>query len=501
MPAWLTGPHVHRIKGGVAPKFGYRRNIQKSTLLNLRTRAMITAVAGGPDIFRGDRLRWILMDEMASKLWLKSSRDYDSLHATSKATDSRLMISTPSGPIGAYFDVVHGESNVIKVQIRWNDNPTKNRGLYRMVRGVPVAVDPINNPLPPEYDPPNADVLSMFGRLRSRGFNLNKGLRSPWKDIQCLRPAETPQSEARELDLDYSGAMDPIFGESFRTALGRTTRQPLVMGDFSVDDTLEKWVFDHQDGGPFWLWCPLDHKNRPPGHDYLVACDSATGEGGDYCSNSVLTIIDLVTREQVGEYASKNIGRGAFADFAIGVCKWFYGAYLAWEHGGPGTGFTKRVIKRGYTHCYKRPVNWKSTKNKKTEELGWVAGPETKPAALDELKMVVISSDLIVRSIPLRQEAEQYVQKGDSEQHVAAKDKTHADRVIAMAVAVQAMKDKPAPKLITNGNFNPGADIEPPEGTFAHMLWMETKRNAPKQPYTWDPRRQADMARNYSNAG
>jgi hypothetical protein len=498
MPTWLVGKKVERAQGC---RHGYVRNSTKHYLLNCRNGATINATAGGPDIFRGGRKLWILMDEMASKQWMKSNRDVDSMHATSKSTDSRLMISTPSGPIGAYHDVVHEDSSVVKLQIRWSDNPTKNRGLYRMEKGIPRAVDPINNPLPPEYNPPNAETLTLFEKLRKRGFNLEKNLRSPWKDRECLRPKETPQSEARELDLDYTGAMDRVFGDNFQEAVLATEQPPLLEGHFSVNDTLDKWTYDRQPGGPFLLWRELDVRGNPSPSRYLVGCDSAHGEGGAYSSNSALVVIDLLTGEQVGEFTSKNIGRGDFADFAIGVCKWFYNAHLVWEHGGPGTAFTKRVISREYHNYYTRKVGWKSTVGKETHEPGWVATEDTKRDSLDEMRLAIIGRELLVRSKAFRMECEQYVQKGNSEQHVAASDKTHADRVIAMMVAYQAMKIQPKPAK--QENVTPWGDGAPPRDTLAYREWLDEQRHADdeERAYGWDDRSTADLRSSHRMTG
>lgn len=496
MPEFLVGPRRERAQGY---NHGYLRNASKHSWRNLRNRTTINAFAGGGDLGRGGRYLWFLLDELASKQWRRGDKDIDAMFSTSKATQSRFLLSTPSGPTGAYHDAVHEPSNVVRLQIRWSDNPTKNRGLYRMEHGVPVAIDPEYNPLPPEYDPPNAATLDVLNKLRQRGFVLEKALRSPWKDRECLRPKESPQSEARELDLDYGGAMDRIFGEDFRSTVIKTERECRIEGEFSVNDTLEKWAFDRQEGGSFKLWCNLDAQGKPPVSQYVVACDSATGEAVKFSSNSALIVADLNTREQVAEFTSKNIGGGKFADFAIGVCKWFHGAYLAWEHGGPGTAFTKRVLKREYHNHYKRKVQWRSSIGKQTQDSGWVTTEETKQLLLDELKLAVLYDELIVRSKPFRMECDLYVQDANSMRHAASRgaDKTHADRVIAMGVLVQAMKDRPVTKAAAAG-YVPWGDGPPPYGTAAHRQWEWEQEQRDKSD-DWDDRSTFDLSQSRSH--
>ena len=156
LPKWMVGE-----KGT-----DYRRNIQDHTLVNLRNSARIAAYAATGDVARGGRSKWFLMDELAS--W-RRGEDRRALTSVQHVTDCRLIVSTPEGAEGAYYDVMHQPSNMVKVVLDWKDNPWKNRGLYRYEKDKMVALDPVNNPLPTDYEAKSRDRMS---RLRTNGFKL-----------------------------------------------------------------------------------------------------------------------------------------------------------------------------------------------------------------------------------------------------------------------------------------------------------------------------------------
>jgi hypothetical protein len=408
--------------------------------------------------------------------------------STQYVTDSRFFISTPRGASGAYYDLMHSDTNLVKVVLDWQGNPTRNRGLYSLVNGTPVAVDPVNNPLPPHYNPPTEAVLDLFNRLRRKAFKLDdpNKLRSPWYDNECDRPGATPQNVAQELDRDYGGSGHRYFGDTFRGKVEATLLPPVMQGDFDFGkDSLDDFRFISNPGGPLKLWMPLDSLGRPLHGKYAAGCDIAAGTGGSFSSNSVLVACSLPQGEQVLEYAANTILPTDFADLAIALCKWLNNAYLGWEANGPGQTFTNQVVLRGYSNVYRRREL--SVRSRKvTKKLGWWTDEKSKEIMFSSIQSSVTLNNLVIRSTELFKESGHYVYKAGRITNTLIKNAvddaqgaTHGDRVIAAGVCVQVCKDRPF-----------GHDVEDdgqdaPEGT-AERRMQDYEESLRRESDPWD---------------
>lgn len=486
LPTWMIG----------AKNVDWKRNIDGHTWTNLRNGSKITAYAATGDVARGGRARWFLMDELAA---FPRGPDREAMASTQHVTNSRLVISTPKGTDGAYFDVMHEPSSIVKIVLDWKDNPSRNRGMYRLHEGKPVAVDPVNNPLPANYAPPTPEVLDLWSRLRNRGYKLDGKDRSPWYDNECDRPAATPQSIAQELDRDYGGSMHRVFTHEFFDAAEKTVRPPFKRGVLTYDQETLKPSFGTTDDGPLLLWTSLDTKGRPPKSEYVVGCDVATGLGGSYSSNSSLEVINLVTMEQVAEYAMSTISPSDLADLAIALCKWFWGAYLIWERNGPGGYFTQRVKTQQYPHIYYKKHIWKRGR-KKTEEMGWWTDTKSKEAMMGEVDQAVKSGELKLHSRLLVREFGQYVRKNGRIEHITAantdddssRGEAHGDRAIGFCVALQGARDRPimSDELRQDKEHTPD---NPPPGTMAYRM-KQYEDAMRKDADAWDQTTNDDLA-------
>lgn len=487
LPTWMTG-----VKGRDRNNpCDWYRSANQHAFINVRNGTQITAFAAGPDVGRGDRFTWFGLDEHASDEWKSENNDEKVLESLGGTTDSILSISTPKGAFGAFHRLVHAPSETdLKVTIDWRDNPSKNRGLYKLVNDRPVAVDPINNPLPPEYQEFHKGVSDMLSRLRKRGYDLDSKTRSPWLDRECDRGISTPQNIAQEIERDYGGSVARIFGAQCIAKSEESARTPDIYGMLSVYDDLS-YSFDRVDNGAFLLWCQLDINNKPPKHQYIVCADVASGDGGDYCNNSAIIVLDLNTGEQVLEFVTKTVKPPDLADKAIAIAQWFHGAFLAWEHMGPGASFTKQVVERGYNNCFEREVLDKFTR-KRTRKLGFDNRGSAREALFGDLERQIRTGGILVRSRFLSEELGQYIRNDKGKiQHVSVNgdDSAHGDRVIAIGVGVQAMKSRPLPSLIAKEN----QDIdEPMPGTLAYREWVFNQRNV-DEANGWDDRSTSDF--------
>jgi hypothetical protein len=475
LPGWMTG----------VKDVDWKRNIDGHTWTNHKNGARIAAYSATGDVARGGRAKWFVMDELGS---FPRGPDKLALASTQHVTNSRLVISTPAGSEGAYYELMHSPSSMVRIKLDWTDNPIRNRGLYQFENGKPVAVDPVNNPLPENYADESKDLWS---RLRRKGFKLEGKVRSPWYDHECDRPGATPQSIAQELDRDYGGSMYRIFGHDFFKAAEEKVRAPLSQGVLTYNpETLEpEW--DKTDDGPFHLWTELDHRNKPPKGQYVIGADISTGLGGSYTSNSVVHVLNLLTMEQVLEYSVNTVDPAEFADVCMALGHWFHKAYLAWEANGPGGQFTKRVQSKRYPNVYFRKLFWRKSR-KKTQEMGWWTDERTKEAMFGEMSRSVKHGELFLHSNMLVKECGQYVRINGKIEHVlevnsnddSSKGKSHGDRVIAMCVALQAARDRPLAEVTRNKEENPDS---PPPGTLAARQ-REYEDSLVKRGDEWDSR-------------
>lgn len=490
LPIWMVG----------RKDVDWKRNIDNSTLLNMRNGSSIASYAATANVGRGGRYKWFMMDELGS---FKRGDDEDAVMSTQHSTNSRLFVSTPAGSEGAYYRIVSTPGACKLLSMHWSQNPTRNRGLYRISNGKLVAVDPVNNPLPPNYEEESREMLT---RLRTKGFNLEKGVRSPWYDLQCDRSGATPQRIAQELDLDYAGSQYLVFGDEFYRNAKQTVRPPVIRGAFTLHPETNELIFERTWDGAALLWTELDHRGKPPDSPYVVSADIGAGLGGSYTSNSVIQVLNMKTREQVLEFATSTTEPSEFADICVGVAKWFHGAYLAWEINGPGAGFGRRVLDRQYGHLYRRTVLWKSSR-KKTKEVGWHTNDKSKPVMFAELLRSVLQREIVIRSEELVKECRQYVYKGGVINHQlslttqddSSKGQAHGDRVIALGVGIQAAKDRPDLEFraeLVEEDLDKMME-DPPMGTMAWRMRQaeeEERRRSGIADDGWDARTNGELA-------
>src|SRR5690606_17086002 len=85
-------------------------------------------------------------------------------------------------------------------------------------------------------------------------------------------------------------------------------------------DWLKFW--DRCRGAAIDVWTFLDQEGRPPVRRYKVGVDVSAGSGA---SNSVISVGDCQTGEQVAEFAWPHITPTELAHVAMAICQWFSG--------------------------------------------------------------------------------------------------------------------------------------------------------------------------------
>ena len=126
-----------------------------------------------------------MMDELAA---FKADDGYAAYASTQHVTDCRIMLSTPQGAGGIFYEVANANSPDIEViTLPWFLHPHKSEGLYRSHR-----VKGLNE-------------LEILDKEQDYEHILDGKIRSPWYDRECRR-SPVQRLIAQELDIDYSGS-------------------------------------------------------------------------------------------------------------------------------------------------------------------------------------------------------------------------------------------------------------------------------------------------------
>jgi len=495
LPRWM----VHLEKGEpkqLAPSTRFHRSVRNHTWSNRNTGSTITAYTTTSDLARGGRNTAFFCDEFAS---FKVKDSFLVMSSLVEVTDCVIMASTPNGEQGAFYKAVKEEGTLIKlVVIHWTANETRNRGLYEIADGIPVAVDPENNPLPEGY----VELFLEKYRtpLLNRGFDIEKGYRSPWYDRKCLTPGLSPKYIAQQYDLDYGGSKSKVFPIAVLERLQSEAKPPLLQGKitFNHDDLKPNWL-EHQDGH-LLLWIELTPADCPPqGIRYIVGADVSLGNAGTSGSNSALSIVERDTGVKVAEFAHPGQSPELFAMQTIAICKWFNEAHLIYEDNGPGKTFGNNVIQHGYNNLYFRIQEDRVTKVK-TNKPGYTTQRKNKGPLLSEYAYALSTGSFVNPSHVALEEAKGYELFASGKiVHVASLDadpsgagENHGDRTIADALACHVLMENPPERRAKSNKLDLS---KAPETSMAHRTHLAREAARLAKEDFWLPRENVSLAR------
>lgn len=462
LPLWMSG----------APEIDWKRNIGRHTLINNRNGSIITGYASTAELASGSRSQVFLVDELAK--W-KRPNDRSAIISIQQTTFSRLVVSTPLGPEGAYYEMMHEPgANLTKLHLNWKQNPTRNQFLYKVVSGKPVAMTP--DGLSPET---TANWEALRKTLTERGFSIEGTVRSPWYDAECLRPLATPRSIAQELDEDFGGSISRFFTmEAIDRQLQKHARKPNKVGRLKLDRIYHAPVWIDDPIGELRLWFEMPVHGSPPPDHYVIGVDLSAGAGGTHTSNSSASVVRRNGGRKVAELVSSTTKPEDFCDLVITLANWFsyYGepAFVIWDDGGPaGAQFRQRMMATQFRNFYKQAELAVIKSKKRVGKPGFHFSPQAKAMVLGALDQAYQHEFFINPSKEALEEAKQYIrQAGGRIVHVgstvaddpSAAGDAHGDRVIADALAnfarttlgqvASTMADTAAAKAAT---FPPGS--------------------------------------------
>ena len=349
LPVWMVG----------VQRQDWNRNHGNHTFTRTDGETAINGFACTANVATGGRALVFFMDEHGKH---QRPQDKDAMASTQPITRCRGSLSTPYGTDGEFAKIIHDETILEPVlRLAWWENPTHNRGLYKIKKGVPVPVDEEQyGPLSERYSTDEWPSLRM--RLEERGYDLTADqFRSQWYDDECLRQGADSVLIAQEYDMNFGSSVSRFFAEALVNRLLNRTQRP-VRGEVHVDSEQLVGSWSENPDGRFRLWTVFDIDHRPPMGEYIVACDISAGLGGSGGSNSSLTVFNRRAGSKVFGFISPSVKPYEFAEIAIAVCKLFCNyrgdpGFLIWEAQGPGNEFTQRVERSGFQHFYRRKAS------------------------------------------------------------------------------------------------------------------------------------------------
>jgi len=464
-----------------APEW-FRPRLKKTHMnIELANGSVIDGESTNENFAAGDRASILLIDEIGRVDHSIADSIIGSVH---DVCDFNVFNSTHwYGPEHPYNKLLTSGGSKIVV-LGWEENPTKNAGLYRSPEHGVIEIQDMDyyKKLCPDIfnfvdktidirelrkniegtRPDLLPVLDNIGWIADGGDFNEGGWRSAWYDKECKRRNYNKRYVARNLDRNPLGAGNNFFSIVYlRRARMQTVRPPKYRGVFRYEKNLSEqitraWFDDGVDFGPMKIFVPLENGRLRQDHNYILSCDISRGIGS---SNSVCQIVDKNTCEQVAVYANPNLSPESFGDMVAALYMWVGGLhnpFLIWEANGPGQIFVKRILFHGILNVYIRADEEAKTKKRKNQYGWWSTRGEngTKYVMLERLDVAIAQGirgtnkhqTIIIRDEETINELETYIQYPNGaigpsaliEDSVGAQS-THGDRVISIGLAILGM--------------------------------------------------------------
>lgn len=481
---WKVAYTIRKLPFWMRPRgFNFRdhRRLSDHTIFNPEKGGTIVGSASTAESGRGGRRTVAMVDEFGSEEFQTSGKDEALLASLHHNTNCLLVVSTYGSEQGAFYRMAHEPEtfNSRHYVLDWRDNPEHSRLKYRMTGGKAQAIKAEDQEELQVYMSRNVRTMRY---LQDRGFVREGRDRSPWYDRRCLRSGATPQAIARELDMDPHGARSKVFNLDMIERIGKTKAMPaLIRGRFVYDAETatahSPWVAIAETG-ELRLWVDPGLSGAIPVGEYVAGVDISGGEAGEYTANSVVSMVNRLTGEQVAEWASKALAPERFAALTVALCRWFHGAYLVYEANFSGGFATALLDTHAYGNIYIRETDIEGL-HQKTKKPGFWMTDDKRSAVFEALDLAMRDGSFTPRSEELLVETKDYEWREGKIVNVMGqrKGRAHADRVIAASLAWFGCRD------VELMGMADGGEEEPPEGSLEEMLrrsrYLEPSREDP----------------------
>lgn len=206
-------------------------------------------------------------------------------------------------------------------------------------------------------------------------------------------------------------------------------------------------VFSMQDLQKHKAMPPIDRRwsdlliwEKPlKGFKYVIGIDASEGRGGD---NATIEVINAQTGEQAAEFANNFTPPDKLAYLAIQIGKEYNNALLVPESNNHGHAVIQ-ILRPRYYNLYRRQVIDTVTREQ-VDVIGFNTSGMTKPLLVDNLEEAVREKGITVQSEEALKELKIFVQTDEPGHHgYGAEGSGHDDRVMALGLAVQGIRDIP----------------------------------------------------------
>lgn len=350
-----------------------------------------------------------------------------------------FLVSTFGVDAGVFYEAATDPDNPRVYDLSWKDNPDHSKNIYKVVKGVAVALRPEEQSAVNDYIATHQREIRTIER---RGHKIEDHIQSPWYNAHRLLPGATPRFVARELDGDCRGAVGKVFNPELLDKMKRThCRSPVWVGNPVFDsETCKLTGLIPREDGLLKLWFRPGVDDSPPLGPFTIGCDIASGGTSAHASNSVATALDDRTGEEMLEYTIKGLEPRPFARRVVGLCMWLRNARLGWEDSGVSGGFAKEVMEvLYYGNVFFRNVTQLGSQ-KKSRKPGWPCQDADKADMFEQFALAMEQGKCVPRSEDMIVECGEYEWDGGKIIHAPTKnkgatEKNHADRAISAAGA------------------------------------------------------------------
>jgi hypothetical protein len=350
----------------------------KAETITLTNGSFIKAEAAAEDAGRGvPGLRMVVVDEAAfidrkskgkmSEIWSAVSP------ALASVQGQAIVISTPKGMAGWYYETYtqHKKKGFNIIDAHWMEHPYYRQGAYQYqenAQGVGKLVF-LDDTWPEKIFDRDLGTYIMLDKA-NYPFVMDGKLRSPWYDIESTKLG--PRLTRCELDCSFVGTGGEVFDPEIMRELQTCADNSTCTNPF---EALKGIYTEYREYIPY-----------VEGHKYVLSADTATGDGTDY---STFSVIDLTTLEIAATYKYQLIP-ATFANIIKKVAERYGYAVVVVENQNGGETTLQEVKRLGYKNIYYSTLQKKDpSTGVRKKKLGLWASEDVRFQGGDRLEEVI----------------------------------------------------------------------------------------------------------------
>ncbi|MCJ7986959.1 terminase family protein [Priestia sp. OVL9] len=381
------------------------------------------ATAGGKDVGRGTTYEYILLSEFAFY------ENQDSIllsaeQALAKSKTSKLVIETTSNGFNSYqtlFTNAYDGNSKYKAFFfpfysssyakQFKDDYDEAETWYKERYGKRLSKDDLE--LDEEY-------------LFEQGCTLKQLMWRRWKLLDMTLQQFYQEFPATPMESFISSGLN-VFDQQMIINRLKYVSKPKDYKEIkmSVPEGVAKYI------GKSLMIYSLPQQ----GVRYYAGVDTASGSGGDYSTIAILNEYG----EQVMSFYDNKIPVYEFAKVINTIGKWYNYAFLTVERNSFGTPILQRLRKDyEYLNLYKHKV-FNQQQGKHKLQLGFQTTQVTKPIMISDFKEQFELEVILINCEKTLREMQIFVER-DGKTGNKKGDNNHDDNVIALALAIQGIK-------------------------------------------------------------